>query len=155
VNLGRRGRPRRTGGRGDWDATDITPPGEHDADAPVVRAPLESRSELVRGKPLERRTPIKPMSDKGAVKLAEWERVLPLVLARDGHRCQAVTVFPDVHCQGRLTAHHKRLRSQGGGHDPDNLVTVCNNHHLYIHLHPEEAAAHGFIIRTGGDLPDP
>jgi 5-methylcytosine-specific restriction endonuclease McrA len=47
------------------------------------------------------------------------------VLRRDQHRCQAPgcrhSVFVDVH--------HIRTREDGGGHELDNLVTLCGAHH--------------------------
>lgn len=52
------------------------------------------------------------------------------VLKRDQYRCrrcgdQELT---------RLTVHHFVFRSQGGGHDEDNLVTLCwNPCHRLIH----------------------
>jgi hypothetical protein len=47
------------------------------------------------------------------------------VLNRDGWRCQAPA------CTGRanLEVHHVQLRSEGGGDEPDNCVTLCRFHH--------------------------
>jgi 5-methylcytosine-specific restriction endonuclease McrA len=51
------------------------------------------------------------------------------VLRRDQHRCQVPgcrhSVFVDVH--------HIRTREDGGGHDLDNLVTLCGAHHRASH----------------------
>jgi HNH endonuclease/RuvA, C-terminal domain len=51
------------------------------------------------------------------------------VLARDQHRCRVPgcthATFVDVH--------HIRPRSEGGGHDPDNLITLCGAHHRASH----------------------
>jgi 5-methylcytosine-specific restriction endonuclease McrA len=51
------------------------------------------------------------------------------VLRRDQHRCQVPgcrhSVFVDVH--------HIRAREDGGGHELDNLVTLCGAHHRASH----------------------
>jgi hypothetical protein len=51
------------------------------------------------------------------------------VLRRDHHRCQVPgcrhSVFVDVH--------HIRTREDGGGHDLENLVTLCGAHHRASH----------------------
>jgi hypothetical protein len=51
------------------------------------------------------------------------------VLARDQHRCRVPgcthATFVDVH--------HVRPRAEGGGHKPDNLITVCSAHHRASH----------------------
>jgi hypothetical protein len=51
------------------------------------------------------------------------------VLRRDQHRCQVPgcrhSVFVDVH--------HIRTREEGGGHELDNLVTLCGAHHRASH----------------------
>jgi 5-methylcytosine-specific restriction endonuclease McrA len=51
------------------------------------------------------------------------------VLHRDQHRCQVPgcrhSVFVDVH--------HIRTREEGGGHELDNLVTLCGAHHRASH----------------------
>lgn len=79
------------------------------------------------------------------------------VLARDGWRCQASAYgFGSVDpCAGELIVHHRRLRSQGGGHELDNLVTLCGGvtgtggHHGEVHRFPARAAACGLILRAG------
>jgi len=51
------------------------------------------------------------------------------VLRRDQHRCQAPgcchVTFVDVH--------HIETRQDGGGHEADNLVTLCAAHHRAVH----------------------
>jgi hypothetical protein len=51
------------------------------------------------------------------------------VLKRDEFRCR--------HCGDEtfeaLTLHHVRFRSQGGGHEAENLVTLCWRCHRMIH----------------------
>ncbi len=51
------------------------------------------------------------------------------VFFRDGWQCQYCgTENLDV-----LAVHHVVFRSQGGVHQIDNLVTLCNRHHAAIH----------------------
>lgn len=52
-----------------------------------------------------------------------------LVLTRDNYRCRCCG---DEDLQS-LTLHHVLYRSQGGGHSPDNLVTICWNCHRKVH----------------------
>lgn len=45
------------------------------------------------------------------------------------------------------TPHHRRLRSQGGEHHPDNLFDTCAPCHRYVHEHPAESYARGWLLR--------
>jgi 5-methylcytosine-specific restriction endonuclease McrA len=66
------------------------------------------------------------------------------VYLRDGYICQWCRT-PG----GRLDApHHRLLRSRGGSDKPGNLVTVHRICHDYIHAHPVEARARGFLLRA-------
>jgi hypothetical protein len=51
------------------------------------------------------------------------------VLARDRHRCRVSgcthTTFLDIH--------HVVPRSEGGGNDPENIITLCGAHHRATH----------------------
>lgn len=49
------------------------------------------------------------------------------VFKRDANRCQW--------CGGNrwLQLHHIIYRSQGGGHEAHNLITLCNEHHAMAH----------------------
>lgn len=62
--------------------------------------------------------------------LGFWN-VREYVLFRDGHKCQ--------YCKGKskdkiLNVHHIENRKTGGN-SPDNLITLCETCHDYIHLH--------------------
>ena len=66
--------------------------------------------------------------------IADAYRVTPAVrrevLQRDQYRCRRCGE-QDI---DKLTVHHVIYRSRGGGHDADNLVTVCwNPCHRLIH----------------------
>lgn len=51
-------------------------------------------------------------------------------------------------CSGRLRVHHRRLRKQGGTHDLENLVLLCDGHHREVHNYPERAYRAGLLLRT-------
>ena len=51
------------------------------------------------------------------------------VLRRDGGRCQV----PGCRHATVVDVHHLELRSEGGGNDADNLITLCSAHHRAVH----------------------
>ncbi|MFH1465606.1 MAG: HNH endonuclease [Pseudomonadota bacterium] len=51
------------------------------------------------------------------------------VLVRDGGRCQV----PGCRNRRHVEVHHLTPRSAGGGHTPQNLVTLCSCHHDMVH----------------------
>ncbi len=51
------------------------------------------------------------------------------VLHRDHHRCQV----PGCRNCAFVDVHHVELRSEGGSHDPDKLITLCGAHHRASH----------------------
>ena len=73
------------------------------------------------------------------------------VRQRAGGRCEAMT--PVCSCRHEHT-HHRRLRSQGGGHDAANLLAVCRPCHDYIHAHPLESYVEGWMVRSKVDGPE-
>ena len=62
---------------------------------------------------------------------------------RDGNRCQA----PGCGRTRWVDIHHIKPRSQGGTHDPENLITLCGFHHRDLHRenHPPRGG-----YRNGG-----
>jgi hypothetical protein len=56
-------------------------------------------------------------------------RIRRQVLGRDRHRCQA----PGCDRTRFLEVHHLTPRSRGGGHHPDNLITLCGSCHRLWH----------------------
>lgn len=68
------------------------------------------------------------------------------VMRRDGGRCQA----PGCRCSLWVDIHHIRLRSEGGTHDPDQMVVLCAAHHRAAHrgaLLLEGTVSSGFEFR--------
>jgi hypothetical protein len=51
------------------------------------------------------------------------------VLRRDHGQCR----FPGCRHGTFVDIHHIELRSEGGVHDPENLITLCSAHHRVIH----------------------
>ncbi len=65
-----------------------------------------------------------------------------LVLRRDHGRC----VVPGCRAGRYLDLHHVRFRSDGGGNDVANLLTLCGGHHDAVHV------GRLIIERTAGGL---
>ena len=51
------------------------------------------------------------------------------VWARDRGRCRV----PGCRATRNIAAHHIDFRSQGGDHDPANIVLLCDGHHKLLH----------------------
>lgn len=68
------------------------------------------------------------------------------VRERDGFRCQAcgATGVP-------LHVHHRKLRSQGGTEQMENLVSVCDECHRFIHDNVAWSKERGFILSSWVD----
>jgi hypothetical protein len=74
------------------------------------------------------------------------------VFERDQGRCQ----FPieDGRCIAwrkcgasfRVEAHHRHIRGQGGEDTVENLILLCQEHHMWCHAHAREAAELGLIV---------
>lgn len=78
------------------------------------------------------------------------------VRERDQHRCQ----FPvEMDKRGDTwqkcgqaygtEAHHRLIRSQGGPDTAENLILLCNKHHVWVHRNSDEAGDMGLIIKDG------
>lgn len=46
--------------------------------------------------------------------------------------------------------HHRRLRSQGGSNEPENLLHLCASCHSWCHRHPVLAEHLGLLETRGG-----
>ena len=68
---------------------------------------------------------------------------------RDKHSCVKCGVSLHSTAGSR---HHRKLRSQGGKHDVENLILLCGSGttgcHGWVHANPKEAYAGGFIVRS-------
>ena len=65
--------------------------------------------------------------DKSAVKF--------LCKLRDGNQCQINKLLPHISCNSSslLEIHHIKTQKNGGGDNPENLITLCAVHHSMIH----------------------
>lgn len=76
-------------------------------------------------------------------------RLVEQVKDRDGHRCRAERIVPQVRCEGPLDVHEIIPRSawRDGYLVAKNCLTVCRKHHDWIGDNPTEAhrlGLHGF-----------
>jgi hypothetical protein len=103
------------------------------------------RTPLTRKTGLKRTGRINPRSDKTIARDADLEVARKAVVKRAGGRCEAQW---DSTCRRYgAHAHHVIRRSQGGDHDPGNLIWVCNPCHENIHRNPAEARKLGLLAR--------
>lgn len=77
-------------------------------------------------------------------------RVRETVFARDEWTCQWCKV-PG----GALDAHHRFRRSQGALDVAHVMVSAHRLCHDYIHEHPDEARARGFLVRSEAECAEP
>lgn len=79
------------------------------------------------------------------------------VLGRDRHRCVICETYLRAGQWPGMSIHHRGLRSQGqhGGelHQPSNLISLCGTGttgcHGWIHAHPAQARAYGWLLQAG------
>lgn len=67
---------------------------------------------------------------------------------RAGWRCDMCGCFAP-HDFGQ--AHHRKLRSRGGGDSLANLAWVCGVCHMHIHAEPALSTARGWMVPSWGD----
>ena len=96
------------------------------------------RTPLKRSQKPMKRSPLK-VKRRGEY---QWRKARKEVLERCGGRCEArLTV-----CQGSAEhVHHIKRRSQGGTHDPANLMGLCFRCHEWIHRNPAESVKKGLL----------
>lgn len=107
--------------------------------------------ERARQKP---RSQLKARSPRKRERYAEIAQACGAAIERDGHRCQARLLVPEISCGGKLDPQHvipqgvdKRLAAEEA-----NIVACCRRHHDWIGDHPEEAQKLGLHGRWGDDL---
>lgn len=86
------------------------------------------------------------MSDKKKQRDAELAEARDKVRERSFGRCEANTPACPLREHAGVHVHHIRRRSQGGTHDPDNLLHCCEAAHTYIHANPDESFKHGWLL---------
>lgn len=86
---------------------------------------------------------------KAAREADEWAAAREVVIFRSRGLCEGnwPGVCPPGPHRGQHV-HHVRLRSQGGGHDPENLLHLCVKVHRHAHdVARREAEERGIIAR--------
>jgi hypothetical protein len=73
------------------------------------------------------------------------EETRRLVSARSGGRCELGS------CPELATDLHHRQRRREGRHGPSNALHLCRVHHSWVHGHPGQARAAGWIVSAFGD----
>lgn len=53
--------------------------------------------------------------------------------------------------KAQLHAHHRKLRTRGGKDSLENLLAVAFDCHEWIHSHPHEAGAGGWMLHSWDD----
>lgn len=96
--------------------------------------------------PLQRRTPLRPVSQRTATRRSERDAVRRTVHERD-RNCQAALLAPGP-CSGPHDVHELVRRSQwaDGQYKAENCVLVCRAHHEWIGGHPAEAHRLGLLL---------
>jgi hypothetical protein len=105
----------------------------------------------VKRTPLQRRTRLKPMSDRRRAEHDASRPVVRAVFERDGGCVLARYVGPATvpACFGALTPHHLRKKSALGEWTRRNLVTLCSSHNNWVECQPALARELGLVIRDG------
>jgi 5-methylcytosine-specific restriction endonuclease McrA len=114
---------------------------------------VKSRKPLRRKAPLSRRPPTRSKHTPGKVRRRPapdqefWRHQREALFARSDGRCEIGGCFLS---DTGLEAHHRKLRSQGGGHGLENLLALCPRHHREAHAGPDAAVAAGWIVPREG-----
>lgn len=67
-----------------------------------------------------------------------------IALERDGNRC----TWDGCNATERLHVHHIKPRRQGGGHEVENLRTLCASHHAKEHMRMFDEGAAGHLAAS-------
>ena len=89
------------------------------------------RTPLSRASTVKRGARLRQVGRRGQAIGDVLRAVRPFVLARDRHLCQRCK---SALCKP-LEVHHRRSRAQGGGHNPENLVTLGRSCHRMVTDH--------------------
>lgn len=98
---------------------------------------------------IDRRTRIKPQSDKRRKSGQAYEQVKAEVYRRDGRRCRLAFSLLGG-CHGPLTPHHLWKSGQGGPDHPCNIITLCEFHNGRVEtMRREDAEVYGLVVAWG------
>lgn len=110
---------------------------------PIWKAPKAEK------KPRKRGAQARTVEEKAA-----WSRVRAKVGVRDGWRC-VWTNSAGSRCQATafdaiVDTHHVLRRQHGGQDTVENCITLCRPHHDFVHSHPADAIAAGYLLPRPG-----
>ena len=121
---------------------------------------IEQRSEprpkgqAARSGELKRTGELRARSPRKRERYASIAEACGAAIERDGGRCQARLLVPEIRCGGKLDPQH--VIPQGVRKDlaaePANIVGCCRRHHDWIGDHPIDARALGLHGHSGDDL---
>jgi 5-methylcytosine-specific restriction endonuclease McrA len=77
----------------------------------------------------------------------DWMSVRISLWMRSGGRCE----FCRDPLRNSAEVHHRKLRSQGGGHGEENLALVHPDCHRWAHMNPTMAYDWGWLVSGWGD----
>jgi len=87
-----------------------------------------------------------------AVSLPKATQSIPPAVRRHVfHRDRGRCVVPGCTFGGFLDAHHLRPQAEGGTHEAENLVMLCGNHHIDLHL--GRPSIEGTMFAPGAAMP--
>ena len=89
--------------------------------------PTHSRRPFLRGQPKGFMKKIGCKTSRLRLDATSYRELHRQVLERDGWRCQVCGSMQ------HLQVHHRKLRSQAGVDDEQNLITLCSGCHAQIH----------------------
>lgn len=116
----------------------------------MKRSPMPPRRQQMKrtGPPNRKHPPRKKSLRKPAPDSGFWQEQRTVIYLRSRGWCEVCGC--DI--STGFEAHHRKLRSQGGGHGVENLLALCHGcHHDRVHAHPVEARERGWIVPSGGD----
>lgn len=87
-------------------------------------------------------------SPKRAASTTEMNAVWPVLYQRTAGRCE---VCYGTMLDGAMQAHHRVLRSRGGGDGLSNLIGCCASCHEGIHKTPTASTERGWMVPAGTD----
>lgn len=115
----------------------------HKRRKPLKRAPIVKVAPPPDGK----RRPIREPLDLEAARYT--------LVERSGGFCEVDTPgCPPGRHRGHH-AHHALMRSQTEGHDAEGMLWVCWEGHGWIHAHPKESYARGWLIHPDRTIAEP
>lgn len=75
------------------------------------------------------------------------KEIAQIVVDRADGMCEIMS--RETGCNGRAEQlHHRQLRSQGGKHDVENMIHICEPCHHWAHMHPAVAYTKGWIVKS-------